>query len=77
VRHSLELQALAIRTGKVHVEHLPELKRGPVELFLDIEGIPDRDFHYLAGLLVCKGGAAEYESFWATTPQARRRCGRP
>ena len=65
VRHSLELQALAIRTGKVHVEHLPELPRGPVELFLDIEGVPDRDFHYLAGLLVCRGGEAEYESFWA------------
>lgn len=65
VRHSLELQALAIRTGKVHVEHLPELPRTPVELFLDIEGTPDRNSHYLAGLLVCRGGAAEYESFWA------------
>jgi len=65
VRHSLELQALAIRTGKVYVEHLPELPRSPVELFLDIEGVPDRDSHYLAGLLVCRGGEAEYESFWA------------
>jgi predicted RecB family nuclease len=65
VRHSLELQALAIRTGKVHVEHLPELPRAPVELFLDMEGVPDRDYHYLAGLLVCRGGDAEYESFWA------------
>ena len=42
VRHSLELQALAIRTGKIHVEHLPELPRGPVELFVDLEGVPDR-----------------------------------
>jgi predicted RecB family nuclease len=65
VRHSLELQALAIRTGKVHVEHLPELPGSPVELFLDIEGVPDRDSHYLAGLLVCRGGEAEYASFWA------------
>ncbi len=65
VRHSLELQALAIRTGKVHLEHLPELPRSPVELFLDIEGFPDRGFHYLAGLLVCRGGEAEYEFFWA------------
>ena len=65
VRHSLELQALAIRTGKVHVEHLPEFPRSPVELFLDIEGVPDRDAYYLAGLLVCKAGEAEYESFWA------------
>ena len=65
VRHSLELQALAIRTGKIHVEHLPELPRGPVELFVDLEGVPDSDAYYLAGLLVCRGGEAEYESFWA------------
>jgi predicted RecB family nuclease len=65
VRHSLELQALAIRTGKVHVEHLPELPGGPVELVVDLEGVPDRDAYYLAGLLLCRGGQAEYESFWA------------
>jgi hypothetical protein len=65
VRHSLELQALAIRTGKVYVEHLPELPRSPVELFLDVEGVPDRDLYYLAELLVCRGGKAEYECFWA------------
>lgn len=65
VRHSLELQALAIRTGKVHVEHLPELPRSPVELYLDLEGVPDRDTHYLAGLLLCRYGEVEYESFWA------------
>jgi predicted RecB family nuclease len=65
VRHSLELQALAIRTGKVHVEHLPELHRGPVELIVDLEGVPDRGTYYLAGLLVCKGDEMEYQPFWA------------
>jgi predicted RecB family nuclease len=65
VRHSLELQALAIRTGKIHVEHLPEVPRGPVELVVDLEGIPDRANYYLAGVLVCKVGEAEYLSFWA------------
>jgi len=65
VRHSLELQALAIRTGKIHVEHLPELPRGAVELVVDLEGVPDRDAYYLAGLLVCKDGEAEYQSYWA------------
>jgi predicted RecB family nuclease len=65
VRHSLELQALAIRTGKVHVEHLPELPRGPVELVIDLEGVPDRGDYYLAGLLVCRGGEVEYQPFWA------------
>lgn len=65
VRHSLELQALAIRTGKVHVEHLPGLPRRTVELILDLEGVPDRDEYYLAGLLVCRDGEAMYEAFWA------------
>jgi predicted RecB family nuclease len=64
VRHSLELQALAIRTGKIHVEHLPELTRGPLELFVDLEGIPDRDTYYLAGLLISKASGAEYQPFW-------------
>jgi hypothetical protein len=65
VRHSLELQALAIRTGKVHVEHLPDLPRGPVELVVDLEGVPDTGTYYLAGLLVCGGGGVRYEPFWA------------
>jgi predicted RecB family nuclease len=65
VRHSLELQALAIRTGKIHVEHLPEVPRGPVELVVDLEGIPDRGDYYLAGLLVGKAGETEYLPFWA------------
>jgi predicted RecB family nuclease len=65
VRHSLELQALAIRTGKVHVEHLPDLPRGPVELVVDLEGVPDTGTYYLAGLLVYGGGGVRYEPFWA------------
>jgi predicted RecB family nuclease len=64
-RHSLELQALAIRTGRVHVEHLPDLPRGPVELVVDLEGVPDTGTYYLAGFLVCGGGDVRYEPFWA------------
>src|SRR5262249_22104821 len=47
VRHHLELQALAMRTGKIYVERLPELPRAPVELVVDLEGIPDRGDYYL------------------------------
>ena len=32
---------------------------------MDLEGVPDRDAYYLAGLLVCKDGEAEYQSHWA------------
>jgi predicted RecB family nuclease len=67
--HKLELQALAIRTGKIYIQELPELPRNQVELFLDIEGIPDQNFYYLLGLLVCDGDNRSYHFFWANTPQ--------
>ena len=67
--HKIELQALAIRTGKIYLEELPELSRQPVELFLDIEGIPDQQAYYLIGLLVCEGDTSAYHSFWADTLQ--------
>jgi predicted RecB family nuclease len=69
VTHKPELQALAIRTGKIYLQELPQLTRQPVELFLDIEGVPDRQFYYLVGLLVCEKDTSLYHSFWADTPE--------
>jgi predicted RecB family nuclease len=65
VRHQFELQALAIREKKIYLQETPALDREPIELFLDIEGIPDRGFYYLMGLLVCRPDAAEHHVFWA------------
>ncbi|MDJ0898568.1 MAG: IS66 family transposase [Xenococcus sp. MO_188.B8] len=67
IKHSFELQALALRTGKIYLQELPNLVRQPKELFLDIEGIPDQGFNYLIGLLVCEEGNTVYYSFWANT----------
>jgi predicted RecB family nuclease len=69
VTHKVELQALAIRENKIYLQELPEIARQPVELFLDIEGIPDRGIYYLIGLLVCEGDTTEHHSFWADTDQ--------
>ncbi len=69
VKHSLELQALAIREKKIYIQEMPELVRQPVELFLDIEGIPDQRFHYLMGLLICEGESCTQYSFWADTSE--------
>jgi predicted RecB family nuclease len=44
VIHKVELQALAIREKKIYLQELPALSRQPVELFVDIEGVPDRGF---------------------------------
>jgi predicted RecB family nuclease len=64
--HKLELQALAIRTNKIYLHELPQLTRKPIELFLDIEGIPDRQYEYLIGLLVCdETNSCKHYSFWA------------
>jgi predicted RecB family nuclease len=44
--HNIELQALAIRTGKIYLQERPGLTRQEIELFLDIESVPDQDVHY-------------------------------
>jgi uncharacterized protein (TIGR03067 family) len=36
-----------------------------VRIYLDMEGVPDEDFVYLIGLVVCKGGEEKRLSFWA------------
>ena len=65
VQHSLELQALVLRIGKIYLHTPPELLRKQTELFLDIEGIPDQQSYYLIGLLVCEVNNSSYHSFWA------------
>jgi len=70
--HKVELQALAIREHKIYLQELPALSRQPVELFLDMEGVPDRGLYYLIGLLVCQGDTTEHYAFWADTDQDER-----
>ncbi|HJT55862.1 MAG TPA: TM0106 family RecB-like putative nuclease [Ktedonobacteraceae bacterium] len=67
--HKLELQALAVRTNKIYIQELPALSKHSVELFLDIEGIPDEHRYYLFGLLVCTSGERSYYPFWGDTAQ--------
>jgi predicted RecB family nuclease len=69
VQHQPELQALALRTGKTYLHELPALTRREVELFLDIEGVPDQRWYYLFGLLVHQDGATTYRAFWADAPE--------
>src|SRR5713101_6718116 len=69
VTHKIELQALAIREKKIYLQELLALSRQPVELFLDMEGVPDRGRYYLMGLLVCQGDITKHHVFWADTDQ--------
>jgi len=62
------LKALAIREQKIHVVGKPELKIAGTPIFLDVEGIPDRDFYYLIGVRIPDGSSYRQHSFWADTP---------
>jgi predicted RecB family nuclease len=64
-RHDHALQALAIREKKVYVLDSPTVPHRGVALYLDVEGVPDRDFYYLIGLIAVRDGACTSYSFWA------------
>ena len=51
----------------------PSLPAANVHVYLDVEGLPDRDFHYLIGLVVRSGDARQEFSFWADGPQDEAR----
>lgn len=68
VKHSLELQALAIREKRIYLQALPNIPSTATKIFLDIEGIPEQKFQYLIGILVCEDNKKVYFSFWADSP---------
>jgi predicted RecB family nuclease len=59
------LRALAIRENKIHAVDLLDLKLDGTPVYLDVEGLPDRDFYYLIGMRVGNGNAAAQYGFWA------------
>jgi predicted RecB family nuclease len=61
------LKALAIREKKIHVVGSPELKIEGTPVYLDVEGLPDRDFYYLIGVRIGNGESAVQHSLWADT----------
>jgi len=65
ISYQPELQALAIRTEKTYIQTLPALERKSLEIFLDIEGIPDDNFFYLFGILTSENDKQDYHSFWS------------
>ena len=61
------LKALAIREKKIHIVGAPELKIEGTPVYLDVEGLPDRDFYYLIGVRIGGGESAVQHSLWADT----------
>ncbi|WP_334319312.1 IS66 family transposase [Termitidicoccus mucosus] len=67
------LKALAIRERKIHLVGRPELKIEGTPVYLDVEGLPDRDCYYLIGLRIGSGAAARQHSLWADTDRAEEK----
>jgi len=59
------LKALAIREQRTHVVGNPRLEVPGTPVFLDVEGLPDRDFYYLIGIRFEHEGRALYHHLWA------------
>ena len=68
-RYHHSLKALAIREKKLHIAGQPELKIEGTPVFVDVEGIPDRDFYYLIGLRIRTGDSIVQHSLWADTSE--------
>jgi predicted RecB family nuclease len=69
--HNFALQALALREKKVHVHDDPVLTFPRTQVYLDIEGLPDRGTYYLIGVLIVMGQSKQYHSFGPTMRAAR------
>jgi len=59
------LKALAIREKKIHIVGSPELKIEGTSVYLDVEGLPDRDFYYLIGARTKNPEGVTQHSLWA------------
>ncbi|MFI5387554.1 MAG: IS66 family transposase, partial [Fimbriimonadales bacterium] len=64
-RHDHALQAVALRDKKVYILDSPMVPHSRVALYLDVEGIPDRGFDYLIGLVVVVDDCTATHFFWA------------
>ncbi len=66
------LKALAIREKKIYIIGSSELKIEGTPVYLDVEGLPDRDFYYLIGVRIGNGESAVQHSLWADNAQGEK-----
>ncbi len=67
------LKALAIREKKIHVVGSPESKIEGTPVYLDVEGLPDRDFYYLIGARIKTPEGVSQYSLWAENADEENR----
>ena len=71
-RNDHSLRALAIKKNQIHVLGAPSLRLADVPVFLDVEGMPDKDLYYLVGFCFQSNGKHVERSFWADGLQGER-----
>jgi predicted RecB family nuclease len=67
-KHEPALQALAIRTDRVHVLGMLAYTTAGTAVYFDVEGDPDRDFYYCIGLRFGADCVIVQRSYWADSP---------
>ncbi len=67
-RYHHSLKALAVRENKIHIIGTAKMRIEGTPVYIDVEGLPDRDFYYLVGVRIKTGGSVVQHSFWADSP---------
>jgi predicted RecB family nuclease len=67
------LKALSIREHKIHIVGRPEPWREGKQVFIDVEGLPDRDTYYLIGVRLEASEGILQHSLWADEPDEEQR----
>ncbi len=59
------LKALAIRDNKTYIVEPPQIRQPKTFIYFDVEGVPDRGFYYLIGVVMVRNKESKKFSFWA------------
>ncbi len=70
--YPFNLKALALREKKIHLYGTLGISTSDVQIYLDVEGDPERDFYYLIGLVIIENGIEKRHSFWADNEAEER-----
>lgn len=71
--HSFPLKALALREKQVYIHGKPILPAAQTRIYLDVEGIPGKQFDYLIGILVDNDSDnLDFRYFWAESEKDQR-----
>lgn len=65
ISYILPMRAYAIREKKVIVNEVVELPNSLVDIYIDIEGVPNENFNYLIGCIIRKENKNYTRYFWA------------